>query len=211
MNRPLHGLYAITDERLSPQPLLIEHAEQSLRGGVRILQYRNKHGSDELRRQQALELQALCRDYDASFIINDDVELAHRLRADGVHIGEDDGSLAEARALLGPRTIIGVSCYDQLPLAKKMKDEGADYVAFGRVYPSNTKPGATRAPLNLFEEARSLHLPVCAIGGINKGNAEAVIKAGADMLAVIHGLFASEDIETTARYLASLFPSDTGV
>jgi thiamine-phosphate pyrophosphorylase len=211
LNRLLHGLYAITDERLSPEPRLLEHAEQALRGGAGILQYRNKLGNPELRHHQALELQALCRDYGTTFIINDDIGLARKIRPDGVHIGEHDGSLKQARDLLGPEAIIGVSCYDQLPLAIKMRDEGADYVAFGRVYPSTTKPGATRVPLNLFEEARSLHLPVCAIGGINTHNAAAVIEAGADMVAVIHGLFASDDIETTARYLASLFPSDTGV
>jgi thiamine-phosphate pyrophosphorylase len=207
----LHGLYAITDERLSPGPLLIQHAEQALRGGACILQYRNKLGTKELRHQQALELQALCRDHDATFIINDDVDLARRIRADGVHIGEDDKSLEQARDLLGTEAIIGVSCYDQLALAVEMRDRGADYLAFGRVFASSTKPSTTRAPLSLFEEARSLQLPVCAIGGINTGNAVAVVEAGADMLAVIHGLFAAEDIESTARCLASLFPSNSDV
>jgi thiamine-phosphate pyrophosphorylase len=139
-------------------------------------------------------------------LINDDVSLAAEIGADGVHLGKDDASLANARVALGPRAIIGVSCYDSLPAAVAAAHAGADYVAFGSFHTSGSKPAAVRAPLSLLTDARrELSIPLCAIGGITPGNGAALVAAGADMLAVIHGLFGAADIFRTAKAYADLF------
>ena len=201
----LRGLYAITDERLIPPQALPERVEAVLRGGARLVQYRAKQADDATRLQQARTLAALCREHDALFIVNDDPELAHRAGAHGVHLGRDDAPLAEARELLGPDAVIGVTCHDDLERARRLRNQGADYLAFGRLFPSRTKPEAPPCPLPRLGEARALGLPVCAIGGIDAGNARQVIAAGADLLAVIHGLFGQPDPEAAARRLTTLF------
>jgi len=183
----------------------------ALIGGARILQYRNKHGDRVTRLREAREIRSLCSEYEALFIVNDDVELAARVGADGVHIGQDDGAIRDARQQLGSNAVIGASCYDQFALAEQVRDDGADYIAFGRIYPSVTKPGDIHAPLSLLQQSKALHLPVCAIGGITTENARPVVEAGADMVAVINGLFASDDIVKAAQTLSSLFPSESGV
>ncbi len=205
----LRGLYAITDEHLIPPRALPERVEAVLRGGARLVQYRAKRADDATRLQQARALAALCREHDALLIVNDDPVLAHRAGAHGVHLGRDDAPLAEARALLGPDAVIGVTCHDDLQRARRLRDAGADYLAFGRLFPSRTKPEAPPCPLARLGEARVLDLPVCAIGGINTDNARQVIAAGADLLAVIHGLFGQPDPEAAARRLAALFAQAT--
>lgn len=206
MPRPeLRGLYAITDEALIPPGELPERVEAVLRGGARLVQYRAKHNTQETRLAEARALAALCRQYDALLIINDDPELARRAGAHGVHLGREDTPLEAARTLLGPGALIGVTCHADLERARRMRDQGADYLAFGRLFPSHTKPEAPPCPLSRLSEARTLGLPVCAIGGIDAGNAWQVVEAGADLLAVIHGLFGQPDPEAAARALSAHF------
>ena len=201
---PLRGLYAITPEE--PREDLANLVTKALIGGARLIQYRDK-GQDQSRRlSQAQSLRALCQTAGALFIVNDDPSLAAASWADGVHLGRDDPDLAEARALLGPEAIIGVSCYDRLDLAHSAQAKGADYVAFGRFYPSGTKPSAVQASLDLLRQARrELHLPLVAIGGITPENAGPLIAAGADLLAVVNGIFAAPDVSAAARAFDHLF------
>ena len=170
------------------------------------MQYRDKRELPALRRKLAAEMVDLCREYGAISIINDDVELALEVGAHGVHIGQDDAALSVARERLGQGAIIGVSCYNRLDLALEAQQHGADYVAFGAFFPSNTKPDALKADVELLSAAKAqLHVPICAIGGITSDHAAPLIEAGADMLAVISAVFAAEDAEAAAKRFAALF------
>jgi thiamine-phosphate pyrophosphorylase len=183
------GLYAITPDCLETRDLLSAVAA-ALAGGCRWIQYRNKRAAPALRREQAGRLNDLCRDQGANLIINDDMNLAREISAAGVHLGREDGDIAHARQFLGSKAILGASCYQEIDMARTAIREGANYVAFGAVYPSPTKPLATRAPLFLLRRAKMEGLaPVCAIGGITLANAAPLIKAGVDLLAVISDLF----------------------
>ncbi|MGH8362672.1 MAG: thiamine phosphate synthase [Gammaproteobacteria bacterium] len=205
-SRLLHGLYAITDSGAAPATPLAEAAAAAIRGGARLVQYRDKSGDAARRLREAQALLAVCREYEVPLIINDDVDLAVEIGADGVHLGREDAPLDEARVRAGPRAILGVSCYDSLERAFAAEQAGADYVAFGSFFASPSKPQAVRAPLELLYVARQrLNVPCCAIGGITPENGAALVAAGADMLAVIRGLFASADIESAARRYARLF------
>lgn len=203
----LGGLCAVTpDDPLLPR--LSALVQAALDGGVPFVQYRNKTAPPPLRRAQAAEMLRICRAAGARLIINDDVALAVEIGADGAHVGRGDapgGSLVAARALLGPGRILGVSCYDELALAEEAARAGADYVAFGSVFPSRTKPEAVHAPLELLGKARRLGLPVAAIGGINLDNAPRVIAAGADMLAVVSDVFDAMDIRARVEAYTNLF------
>jgi len=209
MNPRLRGLYFVTPDNPEGRR---ERVAAALLGGARIVQFRDKPvlgkpATLERRRQEALVLQELCRAADALYLINDDVELCAAIGADGVHLGEDDGDLSAARSRLGPKSIIGASCYDALDTARHAVAAGADYVAFGAIYPSPTKPQARRADLDLLRAARrELPVPICAIGGITPENAAPVVAAGADMIAVIQGIAAAPDPEAAARTLQALFP-----
>lgn len=200
----IRGLYVITDARMQPAERLLESVSAALRGGARVVQYRDK-GEDRARRWvEAASIRDACRAAGALCLINDDVELAAASGADGVHIGREDGAIAEARSRLGPEAIIGVSCYDEFGVAVEAEAAGADYVAFGSVYPSQVKPNAVRAPLSLFRRARRrLSVPVVGIGGIDADNAGEVIAAGADAVAVISAVFAAADVAAAARRLAA--------
>ena len=190
----LRGLYAIT-----PDPLDRGKVEQVLRARPALLQYRRKRRDVA----EAREVVALGRRYGVPVIINDDVELALEVDAAGAHLGRADGDLSAARTRLGGR-ILGASCYNDAQLARAAVRAGADYVAFGSVYPSPTKPHAVRAPLSLF--AADLGVPLCAIGGITLENACPLIEAGADLLAVITDLFEAPDIPRRAAAYRKLFP-----
>jgi len=204
MKPRLAGLYAITPDE-SRTDILIEKVSQALRGGASMVQYRNKTASAELRREQGRALAALCRAADAVFIVNDDLALALVLDADGVHLGAEDGDLAEARRRLGQGKLLGASCYNRMELAEAAAQASVDYLAFGSVFSSCTKPGAVRAPLDLFAEARrSFALPLVAIGGITLENAPEVFAAGADAVAVISALFDARDIAASAEGFARL-------
>lgn len=203
---PLRGLYAITDAQLTPGDTLVPAVAAALRGGARIIQYRDKSGDGLRRLREASALVALCGRHDAWLIINDDVELAAAVGAAGVHLGRDDAQLQAARRRLGRDAIIGVSCYNALTRAQAAAEQGADYVAFGRFFPSLTKPQAAQADPELLRSAHAvLSVPLVAIGGITPDNGGLLIEAGADMLAVIHGVFGQPDIEAAARRFTALF------
>jgi thiamine-phosphate pyrophosphorylase len=203
----LRGLYGITDSRLMPDAKsLRQSVSAALSGGLRIVQYRDKQSDRTGKTRNAEILRRLCDQFDALLIINDDVELMLEVGADGVHLGRDDASIRSVRERIGDRGIIGASCYDQLSRAVSSADAGCDYVAFGRFFPSLTKPDAVRAKPELLAQARQqLSLPLCAIGGITPDNAGQLVDQGADMIAVIQGLFAAPDIERTARQFSVLF------
>jgi thiamine-phosphate pyrophosphorylase len=199
----LRGLYAITPENADGTKVL-DQVHDALDGGISALQYRNKEASFFLQLSQAKAFAALCRARGVPFIVNDNVDIAIASGADGVHLGRDDGDLAAARSKLKGK-ILGVSCYDSLAGARAAVAAGADYVAFGSVFPSPTKPAAVRAPLALFGEARSLGVPLVAIGGITLENAPLLLRAGADCLAVISDLFDAPDIAERARSYGKLW------
>ncbi|WMN17070.1 thiamine phosphate synthase [Pseudomonas piscis] len=194
----LRGLYAITDSQLLAGKFL-EYVEAALDGGVTLLQYRDKSDDQARRLREAEALLGLCERYKTQLIINDDAELAARIGA-GVHLGQTDGPLTPARALLGRQAIIGSTCHSQLALAEQAAREGASYVAFGRFFNSSTKPSAPTANLELLDQARaSLQLPICVIGGITLDNAAPLVGHGADLLAVVHGLFGADSAEQVTR------------
>jgi thiamine-phosphate pyrophosphorylase len=197
----MRGLYAITPDSADTESLA-RKVEQALKAGVAMLQYRNKMISKGKRLLQAKELAPIARGYGVPFIVNDDVEIALVVGANGVHLGNDDGDLALARSKL-PGKILGASCYDDLTKAKVAVRAGADYIAFGSVFPSPTKPEAVHAPLSLFKN--DLGVPLCAIGGVTLENAPALIAAGASLLAVISDLFDAPDIAERAAEYRKLF------
>lgn len=207
----LRGLYAITDSKLLADGRLLPYAEAALAGGARLLQYRDKSDDDRRRLREAQALRDLCERHGAQLIINDDAELAARLGA-GLHLGQDDGSLSVARALLGPRAIIGATCRARLELAEEAVAQGASYVAFGRFFDSNTKPGAPAATPAMLEQARQrFSLPIVVIGGVTLDNAPDLIARGASLVAVVHALFAAEsarEVERRARAFSELFVGD---
>ncbi len=200
------GLYAITNG--SPAHL-VEHVAAALRGGVRILQYRDKGHDARRRLAEARALAQLCAEYHIPLIINDDITLAQACGAAGVHLGQNDPDIAYARTVLGPHAIIGISCYDDLARGRTGVEQGADYLAFGSFFESATKPQARRAPLNLLSQGKALGKPLVAIGGITPDNGKKLIAAGADSLAVIQGLFAAAvgKTEAAAQRYANLFPT----
>lgn len=205
MTRGISGLYAVTPD-VADTTRLVAMAQAALAGGAQLLQYRNKPAAPALRLAQARALLALCRKFRVPLIVNDNPDLALAVDADGVHLGADDGSLAAARAQLGPARLLGASCYDRLELALEAERLGADYVAFGSFYPSRVKPGAVRAPRALLREARRrLSIPVVAIGGITHENAPQLIAAGAHCVAVLSALFDADDVELAARRFSALF------
>ncbi|WP_421869004.1 thiamine phosphate synthase [Motiliproteus sp.] len=202
----LQGLYAITDATLTPDATLLDQVEQALRGGAAIVQYRDKSDQADQRLRQAKALAQLCRRYQRPLLINDDVQLALDSGADGVHLGQTDGSLEQARQHLGSDAIIGITCHDSLELAQQAQQGGADYVAFGAFFVSATKPDARPAPMKLLAEAKQqLSVPIVAIGGINRDNAGQLIEQGADMIAVIGDLFGHADVQASAQCLNACF------
>lgn len=206
MIRP--GLYPIADTaRLSPA-VFASAVEAALAGGAVMVQYRDKTDATARRAEQAATLVALCRRYGAISIVNDDPELAATTGADGVHVGRDDADPAALRAQIGANAVVGVSCYNELDRAHRARAVGADYVAFGSVYPSPTKPDAVHVPLSLLSAAKAeTGLPVCAIGGITEARAPELVTAGADLLAVIDDLFSTPDIMARARAYARCWPA----
>ncbi|MGZ5031602.1 MAG: thiamine phosphate synthase [Usitatibacter sp.] len=200
----MRGLYAITPELADTEALAAKVAA-SLAGGAAMLQYRAKGASQSLALAQARRLADLCRERGVPFIVNDRVDLALAVRADGVHLGRDDIDVAAARAAF-PHGIVGVSCYADPQRARAAAAAGADYVAIGSVFASSTKPGAARAPLERLAEAKALSaLPVVAIGGITADNAREAIDAGADMVAVIAAIFDAKDVRAASGAFARLF------
>lgn len=204
----ISGLYAITPDSDDTEKLC-QMVEASILGGARIVQYRNKVANSAQRLAQASALIPVCRKHQIPFIINDHLDLFLQIDADGIHIGGDDGNIAAIKQKIGPNKILGVSCYTEFNRAVEAEKQGADYVAFGACFPSNTKPNAPRAELNLFAQATSLNVPAVAIGGITLENAGSVIHAGASAIAVIGELFNrdTQQIESVAQQFSSLFLS----
>jgi thiamine-phosphate pyrophosphorylase len=201
--RQLRGLYAITPD-IVDITLLVAKVEAAIAGGAQIIQYRNKTAPQSLKRKQAAMLSRVCDGGGALFIVNDDVALARHVGAAGVHLGEDDTEIGRARATGGKAMLIGVSCYNDLARAKRLVAEGADYIAFGSFHPSPTKPGARRAEPALLHRAKSLGVPVVAIGGITAANGRALVEAGADALAVISAVFDHDDLREVTRAAAAI-------
>jgi len=206
-DKAVRGLYVITPDGLSSDVLIARVAE-ALEGGARLVQYRRKGLDGSVKVIEARLIADLCRARNALFIVNDDPRLAAEVGADGVHLGSDDGSVGLARAILGGKAVVGVSCYDKLDLAVEAERCGADYVAFGSFFPSSVKPGAVRPPASLLSEARRvLSCPIVAIGGITLDRAAALVTAGADALAVISDVFEASDVLFRASAYARLFES----
>ncbi|MEA1079684.1 thiamine phosphate synthase [Marinobacter qingdaonensis] len=201
------GLYAITDSKLTPPESLIASVEAALRGGAVLVQYREKSAPMAERLRQASALLGICREAGVPLLINDDVDLAIRIGADGVHLGQSDSTATDARQRLGEQAIIGITCHAELDLARAARDAGADYLAFGRFYTSGTKPGAPAASPEVLTQAKQFQRPITAIGGITVDNGEPLIRAGADLLAVVGGLFGGSpaEIEQRAQAFARLF------
>jgi len=200
----ISGLYAITPDEPDTAELL-RKVRLVLRGGAKVLQYRNKAADSRLRLEQAQALKGLTRDFSVPLIINDDVVLAQRVDAEGVHLGAEDASAVGARILLGSGKLIGISCYNRLELARAAVSQGADYVAFGSFFASTVKPGAVTATSKLLREARlEIATPLVAIGGITAHNGAQLLDAGASALAVISAVFGVDDIQGAAREFAAL-------
>ena len=197
---PSTGLYAITQTERKNDDTIIQEVSSALKGGASVIQYRNKESGNTL--HLANKLLSLCKENNIPFIINDDVKLANQIGADGVHLGKDDSNILEARKILGTHAIIGLSCYNDLTLAIKAEQLGANYVAFGRFFPSNSKPLASPARIETLHQARKqIKLPIVAIGGILPKNGKQLLKAGADILAVIGGIFDHEPEKSVKAYL----------
>lgn len=203
---PKSGLYAITDSSLHRGEALERAVARAIDGGAAVIQYRDKSNDRDRRHAEATRLLRICRRRCVPLIVNDDVDLALTIEADGVHVGREDAEPATIRARVGEGFVIGVSCYDEPERAVEAERKGADYVAFGAVFPSTTKPGARRVDIATVLEARArVHLPMVAIGGITPRNAAALLRAGVDMLAVVRGVFASADPAVAAREYRQLF------
>lgn len=201
----VRGLYAVTPDEADTRTL-VDGARQALEGGAALVQYRNKSANPALQRQQGEALLVLCRHYRVPLIVNDSLDLALTIDADGVHLGAEDTPADVARKRLGPEKILGISCYNRLELAVEAEKLGADYVAFGSVFPSQVKPAAVIATAGLLAEAKKhLRIPVVAIGGITPENAGQLLRTGVDALAVITAVFGAPDIRQAARALSGLF------
>ncbi len=200
---PRRGLYLITPDHDDSAQLLAQ--VEAVLPFAACLQYRNKRADAKRRHDEAMALRAMTRQQGVCFIVNDDADLARQVEADGVHLGEGDGALTDARRLLGAACHIGISCYDDLPRAEAAVAAGADYVAFGALFASATKPAARRASPALLTAAAKLGVPRVAIGGITPDNAHLAVAAGADLLAVIGGVFAAADPREAARACAAAF------
>ncbi len=200
---PRRGLYLITPEE--PDSTRLVDRVRAVLPFAALLQYRDKLSDADARLERAIVLKALCDGFEVPLVVNDDVALAKAAGASGVHLGEDDGAIADARARLGDHAIIGASCYDRIDLAHAAVAQGADYVAFGALFPSPTKPQARRATPELFAQTAALGVPRVAIGGITPDNIDMAVAAGADLAAVISGVFDAPDPVTAASTCANAF------
>ena len=200
----IEGLYAITPD-VADTSALVKMTQQVLEGGARLVQYRNKSAGAALLLEQARPLLNLCRSYNVPLIINDHLDLAVAVGADGIHLGQDDIPVATARHRLGPEKIIGVSCYNQMELATEAEKQGVDYVAFGAFFVSSTKSNTVTASMSLLQQSRQmLNVPVVAIGGITLPHVADLIRHGADAIAASGSLFAVLDTQSAAEKFSRL-------
>jgi len=184
------GIYAITPNRIdidTVERVIVEH-------NINLLQYRNKTTNAQTQLDEITQLQRLCLKHHTLFIINDDINLAKKISADGVHLGKNDGSIQSAREQLGLDVIIGISCYNNIELAQNAQNQGANYVAFGALFPSKTKPDAPKCELDTIAQAKqALSIPIVGIGGVNFDNKQQAFNAGCDSVAMINQLFQLTD------------------
>ena len=198
----LRGLYAVTPD-FRDTAALVARVDAALEGGACAIQYRSKVADAALRSRQAEALARVTAARGGLYIVNDDASLCAAVGADGVHLGESDGSVAAARRIVGPERIVGVSCYDDYTLAEAAVAAGADYVAFGSFHPSRVKPDARRADVALLARAAALGVPVVAIGGITADTARELRRAGAHAVAVISAVFDAADVAAAARAIVA--------
>jgi len=199
----LKGLYVITDENLTPYEEIEKYVTLALKGGARIVQFRDKTSDFSTKKLIALKIKKICQKYNAIFIINDYLDLAIEVNADGIHIGKDDEEFNIVKKFFKNK-IIGVSCYGDILSAKEFEHKGASYVAFGSFFASSTKPNAPIINKNILKEAKKiLHIPICAIGGINEKNAKEMIKNGADMVAIISDIWKADSIEKKCQAICN--------
>jgi len=204
--KTIQGLYVITDQQLIATKKFESKVRQALAGGARVVQYRDKSRHHQQRLDQASMVVELCKEYEAVSIINDDIELAKMVNADGVHLGADDAELNFARAELGQDKIIGVSCYADVAIAEQAVQDSANYVAFGSIFPSPTKPQAPVAGIEVLLEARkTLSVPIVAIGGISLDNLHHVLATNIDSVAIISGVFGNDDVTDAAKRFSNAF------
>ena len=201
----LKGLYVISDDHLTPSETIFKQVEEALKGGATIVQLRDKKSTEEVVKQKALKLQKICEDYGTMFVLNDKIDLACEIKTHGLHIGKSDHDKFDAiREKFDG--IIGVSCYSDIEMAKDFEKKGADYVAFGSFFHSPTKPNSNIISLNILDEAKDkLHIPVCAIGGINTENIDLIAKRNPEMISVVSDIWSSDDIRKRAEYYSYYF------
>lgn len=203
--KTLKGLYAITDEKLTPNSTILNQVEEAIMAGAKVIQLREKSASDEEVEEVARNLQRLCTKHKATFFINDRVQLAKKIDADGIHVGISDQGVKKTRAEVGAKMLIGASCYDDVEMAKQAVKDGADYVAFGAFYPTKTKPEAEVVRKEVITKARAeLDVPVCVIGGINRKNIHEMVDYQPDMYSIVSDIFGSNDIKTAVLELNKL-------
>ena len=203
--RTLSGLYVITDDTLTPPHTMMHQVEQALQGGAKIVQYRDKTNTRLHVKEKALALEGLCKKYNATFVLNDEIELAIELGLSGLHVGKSDHHrVEEVRKKFSG--YLGISCYGDVGLAKEMQDKGVDYVAFGSFFQSPTKPASAVVELEVLRLAKEeLNIPVCAIGGINSKNVAQVMKHSPDMVCLISDIWTSEDIQAQSKIFSNLY------
>lgn len=197
-------LYAVTDRTWLDGKTLYEQVEKSIKGGVTFVQLREKNLDEESFLGEALEIQKLCKIYNIPFVINDNVEIAKKINADGVHVGQSDMKAGNVREILGKDKILGVSAQtvEQALLAQK---EGADYIGVGAVFPTGSKADANDVSFDTLKEiCTAVNIPVVAIGGISVSNVLNLKKSGISGIAVISAIFASDDIESATKNLKEL-------
>ncbi len=193
-------IYALTDETLMPRERFLDMVDAAIDGGARMIQFREKRRAFEESVALGRDLAALCAERGVPLIVNDSISLAVAIGADGVHLGKDDAGITDARAVLGARAIVGVSCYADVNRALDAQSAAASYVAFGACFPSRTKPEAPHVELEVVRHARAaLFIPMCGIGGITAANAPLMVEAGADMVAVCDAVFGGSDVRERTR------------
>lgn len=205
--KAVRGLYVIADTGIIVKDL-VRTVTEAIEGGARVVQYRDKSDNAAKRSSDSIALRDLCRQHGVTFIINDDIKLARQVNADGIHLGKADADITSARQQLGVDFVVGVSCYNELERGRSAIAAGASYIAFGSFYPSTIKPDAVQASKALLTQAKQeFTVPIVAIGGITPENGARLVAAGADALAVITGVFKTDDIRGSAKRYAELFNS----
>ncbi|MGN0918085.1 MAG: thiamine phosphate synthase [Oxalobacter sp.] len=202
----MKGLYIVTPD-WDDTAKLVDVTEKALKGGAQIVQYRHKTAGPEQRLEQAKALQVLCRQYNRTFIVNDYVDLALEIGADGIHVGGTDAPVAKVRAAVGPNKIVGASCYGSLVLASNAVSAGASYVAFGGFFPSRVKKYPVTTPPTVVADWKKENpaMPVCVIGGMTAENSASLVKLGADMVAAVSGVYFQDDPEAAAKEYVAMF------